>query len=133
MWADSDAPTLAAVLHREGFPVGACELLSVRNAVAFLDAHRHVFGRDVVARLPARTAGRFARFGRELRDVDGHWTRIERASTQVCGATAAVALGVLAWVKAQLPLVRGVRIPYSLADHLPRHYVRMSRATAAIR
>lgn len=271
MWAYSDAPTLAAMLFREGFPVSACELLSVRNEVVFLDAqaffvrsacgrvgllccrgteptnvldwltdvsyepeqvegigaihggfyrsvealwpaimsqlgdaleggpgvaplealyltghslggalaavtaallahrdacarprgvlrgvctygqpmiggpelarrcedrfgwlvHRHVFGRDVVPQLPARTAGRFAHFGRELRDIDGRWAWTEKPSAQVCSATAAVGLGVLAWVKAQLPLVRGVPMPYSLDDHSPRHYVGVCRAAPA--
>jgi hypothetical protein len=271
MWAYSDAPTLAGMLWREGFPVGACELLSVRNEVIFLDAQaffvrsacgrvgllcfrgteptnvldwltdisyepevvegvgrihggfyrsvealwpaigaelrvafdgptgiaplealyfaghslggalaavaaallcqrdecvraraalrgvytygqpmigsvdvaqrcdglfghvvfRHVYGCDVVPRLPARTAGRFAHFGRELHDVDGRWAWSDRVSTQVCSATGAVGIGVLAWVKAQLPLARGVRMPYSLDDHSPRHYVRVSRAAPA--
>lgn len=270
MWAYADAPTLAGMLWREGFPVGACELLSVRNEVIFLDAQaffirsacgrvgvicfrgteptnvldwltdvsyepevvegagrihggfyrsvealwpaigaelrgalegapgvaplkalylaghslggalaavtaallghrdectlaraalrgvytygqpmiggvdvaqrcdelfghvvfRHVFGRDVVPQLPARAAGRFAHFGRRLRDVDGRWAWEERASSQVLSAVVAVGVGVLAWAFAQMPLLRWLALPYSLDHHSPLHYVRTCRRSA---
>jgi hypothetical protein len=269
-WAYSDAPTLAAMLRREGFPVGACDLLSVRNEVMFIDAQaffirsacgrigvicfrgtepssvldwltdvscepehvegvgrvhggfyrsvealwpsidaplrdayvggsdgaplealylaghslggalaavavalvchrderarersvlrgvytygqpmigsvdlahrcadlvgqfvfRHVFGRDVVPRLPARTAGRFAHFGRELRATAWGWQATARESSQVWSAIVAFGIGVLAWIKAQFVVVRELPLSYSLDDHSPRHYLRTSRIRA---
>jgi hypothetical protein len=89
---------------------------------------RHVYRQDIVPRLPPRVMGRFAHLGREYASSDAGWVYQPQASRQVATAFASSGIGVLAWVKQQVPLLRPLTLPFSWGDHSPMNYLRTSAA-----
>jgi hypothetical protein len=93
---------------------------------------RHVYGNDVVAMLPPRTAGPFSHFGAEYTSSSEGWIFQTEPLGQARLITAAVAAGILDWVKEQLAGVHQLQrlsLPWSFRDHGPDYYLRTSQAT----
>jgi hypothetical protein len=89
---------------------------------------RHVYGYDVVPRLPPRTVGRFAHFGAEYHGTRREaWAPRAAAVRQTLAAALAVPLAAVAFLAEQLPLGRRLPLPVSLGDHLPQNYVDCSK------
>jgi hypothetical protein len=88
---------------------------------------RHVYGTDIVPRMPPRVAGRFEHFGVAFRSSVEGWTKDERTARQAFTTLLSNWIGVLSFVKQQLPLLRAVNLPYSWGDHSPLLYMRCSR------
>ncbi|WP_437586739.1 lipase family protein [Sorangium sp. So ce1000] len=111
---------------------------------------RHVYARDVVPHLPPRTTGIFEHFGQEYRSELSGWVRQEGP---IVGQTSfggfALTAGMVAWLWDQFgpgvssefrsvawlmenivpPFLRHLfRLRYSVADHMPINYLRLSRA-----
>jgi hypothetical protein len=111
---------------------------------------RHIYRRDVVPHLPPRTAGRFEHFGQEYKPALSGWVRQDAPlASQASWGGLALGGGILAWLYEQFgpgissefrsvswfahnvvpPLLREmVRFRYSLADHMPINYLRVSQA-----
>lgn len=90
---------------------------------------RHVYGNDVVPRLPPRTMGPFAHFGTEYISSEGGWLHQTKPLRQVVTLTASMILGAAAWLVphfAGIPLLQRLPVPVSLGDHEPLHYLRTS-------
>lgn len=116
-------------VYTYGQPMVTAPRLAERCERDFGDiVFRHVYGPDVVPRMPPITTGRFAHFGREYRAVDGHWRRSTQISTQARSASALV-IGVLAWLKQRFVATRGLgaALPFSWAAHSPRFYMQISK------
>ena len=120
---------LVRAIYTYGQPMVGDRTLAATLQEKFGDKlFRHVYGRDVVPRLPPRTAGRFEHFGREYTLQNGVWVRGERPLSQAFTITLSMTIGVLAWVKEQLPLLRWLRLPFSWDHHSPVFYMRTSEA-----
>lgn len=111
---------------------------------------RHVYGRDVVPHLPPRTAGIFEHFGQEYTSTLSGWARNEGPiAGQASFGGFALGSSIAAWLWEQFgpgissefrsvawltenfmpPFLRKkFRLRYSLADHMPINYLRVSRA-----
>lgn len=95
--------------------------------------YRHVFQYDVVPRLPPRTTGDFAHFGREYFGTSGvPWSRRDVPLRQAWAASLAIPVALLAFVVRQLPAGRRLSLPVSLSDHMPQNYVDCSKLANAI-
>lgn len=93
---------------------------------------RHVYGMDVVPRLPPRTTGKFVHFGREYGSTDEGWMYRSVAASQVHTFVGSTIIGVLAWIQMQLsglPLFQLLPKRYSWSDHSPLNYLRTSQST----
>ncbi|WP_437592493.1 lipase family protein [Sorangium sp. So ce1000] len=88
---------------------------------------RHVYGVDVVPSLPPISTGRFAHFGHELRANGSGWGEHKGRINQTWSATLGLALGVAAFVIEQLPFLHWIKLNFSLADHSPLNYLRVSQ------
>lgn len=89
---------------------------------------RHVYQYDVVPRLPPRTTGRFAHFGREFFGTSTQpWRERDVPIQQVFAATLSIPVGILASAVRQLPAGRRLSLPVSLSDHMPQNYVDCSK------
>jgi hypothetical protein len=88
---------------------------------------RHVYGKDLVPRLPPMTTGSFKHFGSEFAGNHNGWEPRSKLSTQAITALLSIPIGAAAFVCQQLPLLRGLRLPYSLFDHSPTSYLEAFR------
>jgi hypothetical protein len=87
---------------------------------------RHVYGRDIVPRLPAWTMGDFAHFGEEYTSSDAGWAYTTGSVGQTFSLVVANLVGVANFVS-QMVVRRGPDLSLSWADHMPAHYLRTSR------
>ena len=90
---------------------------------------RHVYGLDVVPRLPPRSAGRFAHFGEEYASSEAGWVYRSQPASQVYTFLGSTALGLLHFVQQQLagvPILRRIPFPFSWDHHRLQHYLRTS-------
>ncbi|MDC0681716.1 lipase family protein [Sorangium atrum] len=93
--------------------------------------YRHIYGVDVIPRLPPLTMGRFVHFGKEFASSHRGWVPRSGAVTPVCTGTGAAVLGLFGLLQEQLigvPSLQRLPLPYSLADHKPLNYLYMSWA-----
>jgi hypothetical protein len=89
---------------------------------------RHVYGHDLVPRLPPLTTGSFVHFGKEYHGGEDGWSPRSRMSTQVASISLSVPISVAAWAIQQLPLLSWIRLPLSVDDHSPNNYLEGFRA-----
>lgn len=92
--------------------------------------HRHVYGYDLVPRLPPLSVGRFQHFGQQRMAgaSDTGWKTSPNAKQALAVVTAAVsAVGDFA-IRRQW-LLRKLALPYSLDDHSPLPYIETSRVS----
>jgi hypothetical protein len=89
---------------------------------------RHVYDHDLVPHLPPVTTGQFTHFGSEFVGSEQGWSPREKFVTQAKSVFLAIPTSVLAWAFKQLPLLNGIRLPYSIDDHSPNAYLQAFRA-----
>lgn len=90
---------------------------------------RHVYGHDLVPRLPPRSAGDFVHFGHEFHGGLDGWSPRSKLSTQLVSIAASLPIAGLAWAFQQLPLVSWIQLPLSVDDHSPNNYLEAFRVT----
>jgi hypothetical protein len=90
---------------------------------------RHVYQRDVVPQLPPITVGRFEHFGRQYIWTPTGWMYSSERPGQALSIVVSTVIGTMAWAFQQVPLLRGVQLPFSWGDHSPRNYLRTSEMT----
>lgn len=91
---------------------------------------RHVYGNDLVARMPPRSTGPFKHFGEEYTNVDDRWTRRAKTLSQAYTQALRRPLGAVGWVTQQLPQTRWLRLPFSVDDHGCLNYIHVSNVSA---
>jgi hypothetical protein len=89
---------------------------------------RHVYGKDIVPRLPPRMAGNFAHFGREYVDMRGVWVRSRMSLRQASMIVIGSYIGTLAMIKDMLPFAQWKPLQITWGDHSPLNYLRVSKA-----
>lgn len=95
---------------------------------------RHVYGRDVVPRLPPLTMGLFEHFGSEFRSSEDGWMYRSKPASRALTLAGSTFVGAFAWIQRQLaglPFLRYVPTPFSWGDHSPLNYLRTSQEIAA--
>ncbi|WP_437798877.1 lipase family protein [Sorangium sp. So ce693] len=93
---------------------------------------RHVYKHDLVPRLPPRTTGSFAHFGKEYYCAEQGWLLRPKAISQVYTALLTVPIGAIAWGLEQFAFARWVSLPFSMSDHSPINYLWCSGRHRAI-
>ncbi|WP_437287422.1 lipase family protein [Sorangium sp. So ce406] len=94
---------------------------------------RHIYGSDIVPRLPPWTTGKFTHIGKEYASSDTGWMYRRRGVRPVRTALGSVAVGVVTMAQKQLPRVpflRLIRTHVSWGDHSPLNYLRTSQMPA---
>lgn len=97
---------------------------------------RHVYRKDVVPSLPARTMGRFVHFGSLYTSKEGTGWMPSRASTSqgltfMGTAGQAVLAGIQQEILVDIPILDRLPLRFSLADHSPINYLRTSQRDTA--
>jgi hypothetical protein len=110
--------------------VGDEAFASACNADEFLGTavFRHVYGHDIVPRLPPAVTDHFVHFGAQLHAAPGkRWTRSEPALTQVPEILwSTLLVPAIAFFSQQLKRTRDLDLPYSWYDHSPTFYIEAS-------
>ncbi|HTN91878.1 MAG TPA: hypothetical protein VL242_49755 [Sorangium sp.] len=94
-----------------------------------LFAHRYRF--DIAPRMLPRTMGKFEPFGRQYISTSFGWVQSSAPLRQATTLLASNALGAVAWLNQQAPLLSNIRLPFSWGDHSPLHYIRTSQIIRA--
>lgn len=102
---------------------------------------RHRYRDDIVPRLPGTLSGAsYYHFGRSyVSSRDDVWVREDvrergplrrllSPGGQVIGSLSSSLIGVVAWVRGNIPLLQWIPLPVSWGDHSPLHYMRVSQA-----
>lgn len=92
---------------------------------------RHVYERDLVARMPPLSTGYFQHFGAEYAGSREGWVPRAKAVVQARTLAFSVPVGALAFLFKQIPLVARFPLPVSLYDHSPIGYLEAFRAARA--
>jgi Lipase (class 3) len=91
---------------------------------------RHVFDSDIVCRMPPRIVGRFEHFGHEFfsPSVTQNWQRSSKIRAEPAWLlTPAIVSAAFAFYARRIDLLHRVRVPYSMDDHSPTNYIKVSR------
>ena len=91
---------------------------------------RHVYGMDIVPRLPPLTTGRYAQFGQEYTSTSSGWAEQERPVTQALKISVSLAIGLVSLLRDKLPGLSWLRLPITLRDHSLLRYLRTSQIAA---
>ncbi|MCA9716446.1 MAG: lipase family protein [Myxococcales bacterium] len=100
-----------------------------RRAAVALARHvtvvRHIYNRDAIPRQPGRALGRFAHFGDEVWATEGSsgWTPTPGKAVVQDLTIAGLMAGAVDFLFRQTALTRALKLPRSLSDHVPQHYV----------
>ncbi|MCY1059389.1 alpha/beta fold hydrolase [Nannocystis sp. SCPEA4] len=108
-----------------GSPMFADKLLAANLHKQFGDKYfRFEYENDVVPRLPGRTLGDYEQFGQRYisSSREGVWVQAAKPVRQGITTIAANLIGVIAWLKDNMPWLRNVELPFSWGDHSPVHY-----------
>jgi hypothetical protein len=89
---------------------------------------RHVYGHDLVTRLPPQSTGPFEHFGQEYIGGEDGWRPRSKRRTQVASIALSIPVGAAAFVVKQIPLLGWIRLPLSIDDHSPNSYLEAFRA-----
>lgn len=89
---------------------------------------RHVYGKDLVPRMPPLSTGRFRHSGKEYAGSRQGWTPRAKPVEQAVTAFLSLPLGLVAWTFKQFPWLRWVPMPFSIDDHSPNTYLEAFRA-----
>ncbi|WP_437707096.1 lipase family protein [Sorangium sp. So ce448] len=87
---------------------------------------RHVYGRDIVPRLPPLAMGCFWHIGREYRSSDAGWELQVWPVPHVLTLGLSNLVGVLAWFTQDVLPLHGLKLPLSWGHHSPMNYMRTS-------
>ncbi|WP_437590052.1 lipase family protein [Sorangium sp. So ce1000] len=88
--------------------------------------HRHVYGRDIVPRMPPRTMGPFRHLGQQYSSTSEGWMRIQRPAAQAYVLLLSNIVGVAAWLTQEVFSFGLPFLSYSWGDHSPLNYLRTS-------
>jgi len=102
----------------------ACDAHEFLGASVF----RHVYGHDIVPRLPPAVTDQFVHFGAQLHAAPGgRWTQSRPPLTQVPEILwSTLLVPAIAFVSQQLKRTRDLDLPYSWYDHSPTFYIQAS-------
>ncbi len=93
---------------------------------------RHRYKDDIVPLLPGRFQGRYEHFGQSYTNAkDGGWTRTMAVERAVVGTLISNLIGIAAFAKENITLLRWLPLPFSWTDHSPLRYMRTSQANLA--
>lgn len=87
----------------------------------------HVYGHDVVPKMPPRTMGSFIPFGKQYVSTPYGWQLERRFVRQAILGGLSMGIGVMAFVRNQFPLLNWIPLHVSWADHSPLNYLRTSQ------
>lgn len=89
---------------------------------------RHIYGKDLVPRLPSYSVDRFAHFGTEYRSETGNaWERAYHNTKPVISIGFSVPIAGMAFIAQQFGFTRKLPFSVSIADHLPQNYIDASK------
>ncbi|AUX39656.1 uncharacterized protein SOCE26_010510 [Sorangium cellulosum] len=91
---------------------------------------RHVYGRDIVPRMPPFTIGGYVHLGRQYNSGDTGWEYEPKPVRQAITVGLSNTLGVAAWLTQQISPISWLRLPFSWGDHMPINYLRASMTAA---
>jgi hypothetical protein len=94
---------------------------------------RHIYGSDLVPRLPPLTTGRFFHIGKEYASSDAGWVYKRGYVKPIRTFAWSTAIGLVAFAKQHLigiPLLGLIPTRVSWGDHSPLNYLRTSQLPA---
>lgn len=128
----SDVRRLLRGVYTFGQPMVGDAAFAARAEELFGDRYfRFVYANDIVPRLPPLSTGHFVHFGRAYRSTGEGWTYESRVAGQARTFLVSASVGIFAWIKQQLPIVRWIPLPFSWGDHSPAPYVEASQQGTA--
>lgn len=127
-----DVRRLLRGVYTFGQPMVGDSAFAARAEELFGDRYfRFVYANDIVPRLPPLSTGHFVHFGRAYRSKGEGWTYESKAAGQTRTFLVSASVGLFAWIKHQLPIIRWIPLPFSWGDHSPATYVEASQQGAA--
>ncbi|MGK3992501.1 lipase family protein [Sorangium sp. So ce1024] len=127
-----DVRRLLRGVYTFGQPMVGDAAFAARAEELFGDRYfRFVYANDIVPRLPPLSTGHFVHFGRAYRSTGEGWTYESRIAGQTRTFLVSASVGIFAWIKQQLPIVRWIPLPFSWGDHSPATYVEASQQGTA--
>jgi hypothetical protein len=88
---------------------------------------RHVYGRDIVPRLPPWTMGSYAHVGEEYVSTNDGWVYQSVSASQAYTAVASSLVGIGAFIFQEVFPIDWLSLPFSWEDHSPDNYLRTSQ------
>ncbi|XXY53299.1 lipase family protein [Sorangium sp. So ce269] len=87
---------------------------------------RHVYGRDIVPRLPSLTMGLFKHIGREYQSTDEGWALRVRPVRRAITLGLSNIMGGISWIAQDVLPLGGSSMRFSWGHHSPINYMRTS-------
>jgi hypothetical protein len=90
--------------------------------------YRHVYRADMVPHLPPRSVGAYRHFGHEFLATDTGWQNTNPPGAKLAALVVAASVSAaFDFISRRIPLLRRLKLPYSMDDHGPEGYMRTSR------